>query len=332
MNDHTEMLTAYFQLMNSNGASHVYRESVRAGILDALTPDPKTAAEVAETCRTAEGPTALVLETLCMLGLVWRDGQRYAPTLLALGLLGGNYRELGDQYWAHLPSFLKTGLPWVKMDDASQSEAHYRSQAAALAWMLTPAAEAAAVALGIGEQLKDLAILDVGAGSAIWSLSMARRDPGATVTAVDWPAVLEVAAETARNFGLSDRLSTIAGNYHQVDLPGAAFDLALLGNVTHLETPEGNRALFEKVHRVLKPKGRIVIFDVFPGQPEGDLNRTLYALGLGLRTKHGRVYSPRELESLLGQSGFGPAELVNLPAPPYAVGMMVAVRAAGGGG
>jgi len=240
--------------------------------------------------------------------------------------LGGSYRRLGDEYWAHLPNLLKTGQPWIKMDDAHQSEAHYQSQAAALAWMLAPAAEAAAQALGVGQKLKDLSILDIGAGSAIWSLTMARHDSGTTVTAVDWPAVLEVAAETASNFGLTDRLSTIVGNYHDVDLPESRFDLALLGNVTHLETPDGNRSLFEKVHRSLKPTGQIVIFDVFPGLQEGDVNRTLYALGLALRTENGRVYAPQELEALLGQCGFGPPKLTSLPVPPYAVGMLVAER------
>jgi len=328
MNDQLQMLAGYFQLMNSNGASHVYRESLKAGILDALVSGSKNAGEVAESCRTDQLATTLVLDTLCAMGLAQNDGDRYALTMLAMGLMGGSYRELGDQYWAHLPGFLKTGQPWIKMDDANQSEAHYQSQAAALAWMLAPAAEAAAQALGIGEELKDLNILDIGAGSAIWSLTMARRDLGTSVTAVDWPAVLDVAAETASNFGLSDRLSTIVGNYHEVDLPESRFDLALLGNVTHLETPEGNRSLFEKVHRSLKPAGRIVIFDILPGQPEGDLNRTLYALGLALRTEHGRVYPPHELEALLGQSGFGPPKLTSLPVPPYAVGMLVADRSA----
>lgn len=180
--------------------------------------------------------TTLVLDTLRALGLVQSNGDRYTLTVLAMGLLGGSYRKLGDEYWAHLPGFLKTGHPWIKMDDARQSEAHYQSQAAALAWMPAPAAEAAAQTLGVGEKLKDLNILDIGAGSAIWSLTMARHDQGTTVTAVDWPAVLEVAAETASNFGLSDRLTTIVGNYHEVDLPESRFDLALLGNVTHLET------------------------------------------------------------------------------------------------
>jgi N,N-dimethyltransferase len=168
--------------------------------------------------------------------------------------------------------------------------------------------------------------LDLGAGSAIWSLTMARYAPGAIVTAVDWPAVLEVAIATARQLGISERLHTIAGNYHELELPSSSFDVALLGNVTHLETLESCGVLFEKARRCLAPSGRIAIFDVFPGLVEGDLNRTLYALGLAIRTDHGRVHPPEELERLLLQSGFQRPVLVNLRVPPYAIGMLTAER------
>jgi ubiquinone/menaquinone biosynthesis C-methylase UbiE len=146
----------------------------------------------------------------------------------------------------------------------------------------------------------------------------------ATVTAVDWPAVLQVAAETAKNLGLEGRLRTIAGNFHEVELPANQFDLAIIANVTHLLTPEGNAALFSKTRGALRPSGRVAIVDVFAGQSEGRLNRTLYALGLALRTQSGRVYAPAELQALLHDAGFSSPQLVPLPVPPHAVGMLLA--------
>jgi hypothetical protein len=264
----------------------------------------------------------LLLDALAALGVVERVESRFALTTLAQMLLSGSYRNLGDEYWAHLPSLLKTDQPLVKMDVASQSEAFYQSQAAVLGWMLTPAAECAARVLRDIGLPKDPAILDVGAGSAIWSLTLARETPGATVTAVDWPAVLEVAAETATNFGLADRLTTIAGNYHEVPWPADAFDLVFLANITHLETPAGNRALFAKAKAALKLGGRIAIVDVFAGHPRGDLNRTLYTLGLALRTEHGHVYSVEAFAPLLVEAGFHAPRLYPLEVPPYAVGLL----------
>lgn len=324
MSEQEPILAGYFQLMNINGAAHVYREAVRAGVLDAMRGSRQTADEIAAACKLAARPTGLLLEALAALGVVERVEDRFVLTLLAQMLLSGSYRNLSDEYWSHLPALLQTDQPLVKMDAASQSEAFYQSQAAVLGWMLTPAAECAARVLCEIGLPKTPASLDVGAGSAIWSLTLARQLPGATVTAVDWPAVLEVAAETAANFGLADRLTTIAGNYHEVPWPATAFDLVILANITHLETPAGNRALFAQAKAALKPGGQLAIVDIFAGQPAGDLNRTLYTLGLALRTEHGHVYSVEELTRLLAESGFNPPQLFPLEVPPYAVGLLTA--------
>ena len=324
MVEQMKALAAYFNLMNANGASHVYRRALEVGLLDALAEQPQSADEIAGRCDLELRPTRLVLEALVSMGVVASEDNRFALTKLAETLIGGGYRALGDEYWAHLPALLATGQPLHRMDAVDESESHYQTQAAALAWMLAPAAEAAAQALGFGSTLRDQEILDLGAGSAIWSLTMARHDTGSSVTAVDWPAVLPVATATADRFGLGDRLRTKAGNFHDVDLPSAAYDIAILGNVTHLESPEGNLALMRKARSALRQGGRIVIFDIFPGHAEGDLNRTLYALGLALRTEAGRVYTPDELRALLGEAGYSEASLVNLPVPPFAVGMLTA--------
>lgn len=328
MNDgHVRMLGDYFQLMNINGASHVYREAVAAGLLDALRQQPHTAASLARACKTAERPTALVLDVLTTLGVVRADGDTYRLTPLAEMLLGSSYRDLSDGYWAHLPRFLRSGEPLMAMDDTAQSETHYQAQAAALAWMLAPAAEAAARALAM-DQRQAPRILDLGAGSAIWSLTFARHAPDAHVTAVDWPAVLEVARATAQRMGLADRLTPRPGNYRDVALEEAHYDLAILGNVTHLETRDGNQFLFNKVCRALRPAGQLAILDVFEGSPDGGLNRALYSLGLALRTREGRVHPVGTLTNHLHTAGFGNLELLPLPVPPHALGLLLARKPA----
>jgi hypothetical protein len=109
-----------------------------------------------------------------------------------------------------------------------------------------------------------------------------------------------------------------------VALPPAAFDLAIMANVTHLETAAGNRDLFERVRRALRPGGEIAVIDVFPAQPDGALPATLYALGLALRTTGGRVHSAAELQEWLAAAGFGESRFTILNAPPYTMGMLLA--------
>ena len=70
----------------------------------------------------------------------------------------------------------------------------------------------------------------------------------------------------------------------------------------------------------------IVIFDVMPGQDEGDLARSLYALGLAMRTENGRVYPREELEDLLIGAGFTAPDFTPLDVPPYTMGMILAKK------
>jgi 2-polyprenyl-3-methyl-5-hydroxy-6-metoxy-1,4-benzoquinol methylase len=320
------MLETYFRLMNLNGAAQVYHTALDVGLLDSLRQGAKTAAQAADACGLEERPTALLLDALQSLGLLVRRGDEYALAEVAHLLLGSEYRELGSQYWRHLPTLLRTGVPLVKMDDAAESESHYQTQAAMLGWMLSHAAAEAADRLEFGTARRNVRILDLGAGSGVWSLTMASRDAGTRVTAVDWPAVLEVAEETAENLGIRDRLTTLPGNFHEVALPEAAFDLAVVANVTHLQTPEQNAALFRKLHAALAPGGELVIIDALPGSSLGDTPLALYHLGLVLRTEHGRVYSPAELTEMLGHD-FEPTAIIPLDAPPHVVGLLLARKA-----
>lgn len=316
-------LQTYFELMNMNGAARIYQTARELGIFDALGNDAATPADVARTCGLQEEPLRLVLDGLCSIGtLVCADG-RYSPTLV-MQFLAGNYKNLSDEYWDYLPKFLQTGVPLAEMDSVDQSADQYEKQVSALAWMMTPAAEAMAQLLGMGRSRSSLNILDVGAGSAIWSLTCAKHDPTTAVTAADWPVIVEIAAGFARQMGLEDRFTAIPGNYHESDLGEDSYDLAIVANVTHIETPDGNRDLFRKLHEALKAGGEIVIVDVMPVQPQGRVSAALYALGLGLRTAQGQVHSAEALQQYLRDAGFADNAVQPIPVAPHTMGMIVA--------
>ena len=319
-----QALDTYFQLMTMNGGAHVFHTAHKLGLLQTLHQlGPATAESIAEACKLDSGATALFLDCLVGLGLLLRqDDDSYCLSPVCQ-LLAGSYSSLSNQYWAHLGTFLKTGEPMAQMDTVENSEEAYRHQVSALDWMMAPSAMAAARALGITSDRKGLRILDVGAGSGVWSLTFARLDPTAQVTANDWPAVLEITQGKAEEHGLTDRLSVLPGNYHEVDFPQAAFDLVILGNITHLETPEANVSLLSRLKGALVPGGELLIVDVFPDHPKGQLPAALYALGLGLRTAHGRVYDREELTAMLGETGYCVTDTHDLNVPPNTMGIVL---------
>ena len=325
--DKLTALATYFDLMSMNGGARVYRTAREVGIFDATASGPMTAQKIAEELGLELRPLEALLDVLCSLDTMQREGECYSLKPV-MQFLAGNYSNLGDEYWDHLPELLRTGVPLARMDSAEQSEALYTKQVAALAWMMKPAAESAAMMLGMGKTRTGLHILDVGAGSAVWSLTFAQKDSGTRVTALDWPAVLMIAEASARDMGLADRFAPLPGNYHEVEIPAGEFDMAVVANVTHIETHDGNGALFGKLYNALKPGGEIVVFDVMPGQEEGSVAGALYALGLTLRTEKGRVYTCGELESLLRATGFVGAGFDPIRVPPYTMGMIIARKEA----
>lgn len=321
--DKLEALATYFALMAMNGGMQVYHAARQLGILDAISGGPCDAGEIAAACGLRESPVRLLLEALCSLRLLQRDGDAYRHTAV-MPLLAGQYRNLGNEYWDYLPQFLGSNVPLAAMDAPEQSEAQYQTQVTALAWMMQPAAEQVARVLEAGTARRGLNVIDIGAGAAVWSLTIAEHDVTARVTAVDWPAILNIAATQAHSRGLADRFTASPGNYHEIELPAATYDLAIVGNVTHIETESGNRSLFEKLYTALRAGGELVIIDVMPGQAQGDLARTLYALGLAMRTENGRVYPRADLEVLLAATGYEVEMFHPLNVPPYTMGMILA--------
>ena len=318
-------LLTYYDLMTMNGSAHIYKCARDFGVIDAFDATGATAEDIADRCGLQETQTRLLLDGLCSIGVLVRDGQSYSLALVTQ-FLSGNYKNLGDEYWEYLPHFLKTGVPLAKMDSVEHSEEQYEAQVSALAWMMTPAAETLAQMLGMGQARKSLKILDVGAGSAIWSLTCAKYDAETTVTASDWPAIVRIAESFARKMSLQDRFTALPGNYHESNFDDNEYDLAIVANVTHIETPDGNRSLFKKLHAALKPGGEIAIIDVMSDQAEGHAASALYALGLGLRTESGQVHTAEALQENLADAGFSASKLHAIKVAPYTMGAILAEK------
>ena len=323
--DTLQSLDTYFRLMSMKGAVEVFHAASRAGVLKAIAGETTSAAAVATECGIDARAANLVLDALAAIGLVTRTDAGYLPAPV-LQFLTGTYEDLSNQYWAYLPEYLKTGLPMQRMDDPAEGMKVYATQAGSLYWMMLPAAVAAARMLGIGKERRNLQILDVGAGSGVWSLTFAQNDPGARVTAVDWPAVLQIASNIARKNGVAERFTACPGDYHSVELGAERYDLAIVGNVAHLEREDRLVSLFRRLHAALKPGGSLLVVDIFHGQPGGELSAALYELGLALRTAQGRVHGRAALEACIRGGGFAGSTYQPIPVTPHTMGLLLAQK------
>jgi len=305
----------------------------QTGLVQALLSGPRTAAAYAEELGLDPRAAALVLDVLVTLDLASRENATYdaSPAMKArmAPFRQGDSRENRENLLAHTPTFLRTGAPLAHMDGSpAEREASYRGTVSWLAKLLESSARD--LASKLPEQPKR--VLDVGCGSGVWGLAIAERFPSTHVTGQDFPAVLESFKARAESLNLGDRVATLPGNMHEVDLPENAFDLVVIANVLRLETPERASALLARLAKAVAPGGSLLVVDALAGgTSERERARALYALNLALRTQGGRVHPPSEFTLWLEAAGLGAIESIQIgghSAPPGAVGALLAKKPA----
>lgn len=112
------------------------------------------------------------------------------------------------------------------------------------------------------EALPGKAVLDVGSGTG--QLAVLYAMCGAQVTGVDLSREgTEIAMRTAAANGVAHRCRFIAGEFSEVDLPVAAFDVVTLHAVLHhlIKYP----GAMEKIAQLVKPGGMILVQDTVRG-------------------------------------------------------------------
>jgi ubiquinone/menaquinone biosynthesis C-methylase UbiE len=295
-------------------------------LLAALQTTPASASAHAEKLGLDARATERVLEVLLALGLAAKTGDQYAASPALVDWVesspGGALLSVG--LWNHTSEFLRTGAPFVRMDASAElREEGYRNVVSRLGKMFEPIArEVAAQVKG-----KPRRILDLGCGSGVWSLAIAESHPEAHVTGLDLPRVLDAFRARASALGLTNRIATIEGDVHLVDIPAQAFDLVIIANVLRIETPERARSIVARAANALSPDGTLLVVDALAeGVPERQRALAVYALHLSMRTVQGRVHSVPDIERWLAECGLVDSTQLRLVSPGP-VGALVARRA-----
>ena len=152
-----------------------------------------------------------------------------------------------------------------------------------------------------------LRALDLACGPAPITLALARQHPGVRLTWLDWEGVLQTALKVALGLGIAEQVSLLPGDLWVVDLGDNAFDVAYLGDVTHFFSPGQNTDLFRKVCAALAPGGNIVVNSCVRRESEW----ANAALWLYAATASGGAYDFAEYKSMLEGAGFTNVEDIN---------------------
>ena len=162
-------------------------------------------------------------------------------------------------------------------------------------------------------------VLDIAAGHGMYGVTIAEKISQAEIVAVDWPEVLEVAKDNARNHCVAERYSTHPGSAFDTDL-GSAYDYALLTNIFHHFDPPTCEKLMRRVYAALKPAGKALTVDLIPSEDRvAPPTAARFALVMLATTDAGDAYTFSEYETMFRNTGFTRTTLHPVPGMPNQV-------------
>ncbi|HTC54722.1 MAG TPA: methyltransferase [Steroidobacteraceae bacterium] len=150
-------------------------------------------------------------------------------------------------------------------------------------------------------------VLDVGGGSAVFSIELAKSQPALRATVMEIAAVCAEADQYIAAAGLASRVRTQAVNMFTQPWP-QGHDTHFLSNILHDWSDDTCRMLVKKSFEALPSGGRIVLHEILMNDDGcGPLPAAAFSLLMLLGTR-GRQYSLPELRGFLEPAGFSAVE------------------------
>jgi 2-polyprenyl-3-methyl-5-hydroxy-6-metoxy-1,4-benzoquinol methylase len=164
-------------------------------------------------------------------------------------------------------------------------------------------------------------VLDIAAGHGLFGIEIARQNPQARVTGLDWAPVLRVALENAKKAGVHERYNMLPGSAFEVDY-GGPYDAVLLTNFLHHFDVPTNVALLKKVRAALAPGGRAATLEFVPNEDRvSPPQPAAFSMTMLTTTASGDAYTLRELTSMYSDAGFKNITGYPIPMSPHTVVM-----------
>ncbi len=320
-----------FNTLNAYQQTRALRAAIELDVFSAIADGATDVASVAKKTGAAERGIRTLCNFLTIIGFLTKENGRYALTPESNIFLN----KRSPAYMGSIATFLASDHLMNKFSSLTEAvkkggsaASHGGNQepndemwvtfARSMAPLTGPTAAFIAQLTGM-PQGKPCQVLDIAAGHGMYGITMAKQNPNAQVTALDWPNVLAVANENAQSAGIGDRFKTRPGSAFDTDF-GSGYDYILLTNIFHHFDQATCEKLMKRVHAALKPGGQAITLEFVPNEDRiSPRTPAMFSMVMLGSTDSGDAYTLKEYEKMFSNAGFSKTTLHQVPDMPQQV-------------
>ncbi len=322
-----------FENLNAYQRTAALKAAIELDIFRAVGQGLDNAAAISRHAKASERGIRILCDFLVVQGLLQKVDGRYRHTTSSAAFLDPaspsclasivRFLSLPDLRapFEHLADVVRNGRTSLPGTGAVETEnPAWVEFAQSMAPMMAPLAGPLGAVVLQG-RTSPMRVLDIAAGHGLFGIEIAKQNPNAHVTGLDWAPVLRVALENARKAGVHDRYDMLPGSAFDVDFRGP-YDAVLLTNFLHHFDSDTCVSLLQKVHQSLKPGGTVATLEFVPNEDRvSPPMPATFAVMMLATTVGGDAYTFSELTEMKKKGGFRDVTAHPIAGSPHTIVM-----------
>jgi SAM-dependent methyltransferase len=318
-----------FDMLQAHQRTAALTAAIELDVFRAVGEGPGDVASIARHCSASERGIRILCDFLCICGILAKEDGSYRHTPASATFLDprspASVASMAQFLtnpamrapFEHLAEIVRSGRTVLPGEGTVEPENPVWVQfATSMAPMMAPLV--GPLALTVMEP-GPMRVLDIAAGHGLFGIEIAKQNPEAHITGLDWAPVLGVAMENARKAGVADRYQMLAGSAFDVDF-GGPYDAVLLTNFLHHFDPPTCVGLLKKVRAALRPGGRAATLEFVPNEDRiSPPMAAAFSMTMLVSTASGNAYTLRELNAMYEEAGFTGMTSQAIPMSPHTV-------------
>jgi len=314
-----------FAMVQAQQQTAALKAAIDLDVFRAVGEGPGDAASIARHCAASERGIRILCDFLVINGVLAKEDGRYKHTPTSAAFLDPRSPACMAsvaQFMSNpalrgpldsLAEVVRTGRTSLPGDGTVEPENPVWVEfAEQMAPMMGPMAGPLGAVVLEGHT-GPMRVLDIAAGHGLFGIEIAKQNPEARVTGLDWAPVLRLALKNAQKAGVEARYDMLAGSAFEVDF-GGPYDAVLLTNFLHHFDKPTCVDLLKKVHGSLKPGGRAATLEFVPNEDRvSPPIPAAFSMTMLTTTAAGDAYTLSELTAMYSEAGF--VEIAGHPIP-----------------